>query len=256
MSKRKRLWLDLGKPGSLATNLRCQQDHAVGLLRTILHREGIVTGLASTRNILTKDRLCARFKETDILLMSVLSFNFPMAVWCAKLFKRINPKGVVIVGGMHASVALNEMTAIEEFDYICKGSAEKIIAALASEPEQFERVIEPQGAKSMAEWPYIDRTLWPKPIFKIPGIPTSWPLERFSIESPPSVTILTSRVCPWQCAFCNESSYIPALTRRPVEMVIEELNMVDSRFGPFNSVIIHDSNFFQNPAWLREWLEK
>lgn len=256
MSNKSRLWLDLGKAGSLITNLRCQQDHAVGLLRTILHNAGVVTGLVSTRNVVSKRQLCARFEETDILIMSVLSFNFPTAVQCARLFKKINPKGIVVTGGLHASVALDEMLSVKEFDYICKGPGEKIITALVSEPEQFQRVIEGIGAKSMADWPYIDRTLWPKPALKIPGLPDAWPLERFSIESPPSATILTSRVCPWQCAFCNESSYIPNMTRRPVEMVIEELNMVDRRFGPFNSVIIHDSNFFQNPTWLRDWLEK
>ncbi len=40
----------------------------------------------------------------------------------------------------------------------------------------------------------------------------------------PVATVLTSRVCPWQCAFCNENSYIPNMGRRPVDAVIEELN--------------------------------
>ncbi len=188
--------------------------------------------------------------------MSVLSFNYPIAVKCAKFFKQVNPKGIVITGGLHASVALDEMISVQEFDYICVGPGEKIITTLVTEPHSFARVIEGKGAKSMAEWPYIDRTLWPKPAFKIYGLLNTWPLERYSIEEAPSVTILTSRVCPWQCAFCNESSYIPNMKRRPVEMVIEELNMLDVRFGPFRSVIIHDSNFFQNPVWLREWIEK
>lgn len=69
-------------------------------------------------------------------------------------------------------------------------------------------------------------------------------------------TVLTSRVCPWHCVFCNESSYIPNMGRRPVEAVIEELNYLDEKFGPLGSVVIHDSMFFQSPAWLEEWLEK
>ena len=31
----------------------------------------------------------------------------------------------------------------------------------------------------------------------------------------PVATILTSRVCPWQCVFCNENSYIPNMGRKP-----------------------------------------
>jgi radical SAM superfamily enzyme YgiQ (UPF0313 family) len=68
-------------------------------------------------------------------------------------------------------------------------------------------------------------------------------------------TIITSRVCPWQCVFCNENSYIPNMGRRPVDMVIEELNTLDDKYG-VGSVVIHDSMFFQNPSWLKEWIEK
>jgi radical SAM superfamily enzyme YgiQ (UPF0313 family) len=256
MKTRKKLWLDLGKAGSLITNLMCHQDHAVGLLRTILHNAGIETVLASTRNIYSRSQLRRKFKDIDILIMSVLSFNYPLAVKCARLFKELNPEGIVIVGGLHASVAIDEMISVKEFDYICKGPGEKTIIQLVTEPEKFERVIEGKGEKSVANWPDIDRTLWPRPALKIPGLLNTWPLEKHSIEKAPSVTILTSRVCPWQCAFCNESSYIPTMVRKPVEMVINELNTVDRQFGPFNSVIMHDSNFFQNPTWLREWIEK
>ncbi len=252
----KRLWLDLGKPGTLIANLRYSQDHAVGLLMTILNNAGVEVGLASIRNIFTQGQLLSKFKDIDMLIMSVLSFHYPFAVKCAKLFKKINPGGIVVVGGLHVSVALDEMISVHEFDYICKGPGEKIIVKLVTEPGHFGRVIEGEGTKSMAKWPYIDRSLWPKPALTIPGRKNPWPLEIFSIEEAPSVTILTSRVCPWQCAFCNESSFIPNMVRRPVEMVIEELNIVDKQFGPFNSVIIHDSNFFQNPHWLEEWINK
>ena len=51
-----------------------------------------------------------------------------------------------------------------------------------------------------------------------------WPMEPECGWGPgPVATILTSRVCPWQCVFCNENSYIPNMGRRPVEMVIDEL---------------------------------
>jgi radical SAM superfamily enzyme YgiQ (UPF0313 family) len=68
--------------------------------------------------------------------------------------------------------------------------------------------------------------------------------------------MITSRVCPWQCVFCNEASYIPNMGRLPVEMVIEELNYLDETHGPIGSVVIHDSMFFQHPSWLWEWVEK
>lgn len=105
----------------------------------------------------------------------------------------------------------------------------------------------------MADWPMLDRTLWPRPGPR----DRIWPLEPPCGWGPgPVATVLTSRVCPWQCSFCNESAFVPAMGRKPVELVIEELNYLDDRFGPIGSVVIHDSMFFQQPAWLREWLDK
>jgi len=256
MKIRNRLWLDLGEVGSLLTNFGCHQDHAVGLLMTILRNAHIEIALASTRSIFSKRQLLRKFKRVDMLIMSVLSINYPFAVKCAKLFKKVNPDGIVIVGGLHASVAIDEMVSVKQFDYICRGPGENILIDLVTKPDKFGRVIEGTGAKAMADWPDIDRTLWPKPAINIPGMMNTWPLEKYTIEEPPSATILTSRVCPWQCAFCNESSYIANMVRKPVELVIKELNDIDRRFGPLNSVIIHDSNFFQNPKWIRKWIEK
>ncbi|MCX5713508.1 MAG: radical SAM protein [Candidatus Omnitrophica bacterium] len=171
------------------------------------------------------------------------------------LFKKVNPKGIVLVGGVHTSVALDEMIAVEEFDRICQGPGENIIVNLVKDPLAFPRIVSMPGAKSMAEWPIIDRTLWPKPHKRLKNFP--WPLEPDIGWAPdPVATILTSRVCPWKCAFCNEDSYISNLGRKPVDRVIDELNYLDETYGPIGSVVIHDSMFFQHPKWLKEWLEK
>jgi radical SAM superfamily enzyme YgiQ (UPF0313 family) len=46
------------------------------------------------------------------------------------------------------------------------------------------------------------------------------------------------------------------MARRSVNQVIDELNYLDDHYGPVGSVVIHDSMFFQNPPWLKEWLEQ
>jgi anaerobic magnesium-protoporphyrin IX monomethyl ester cyclase len=122
------------------------------------------------------------------------------------------------------------------------------------DPSAFPRMIQGVGAKSMAEWPMIDRTLWPKPASRKLRRRYPWPLEPECGWGPPPVaTLITSRVCPWQCVFCSENSYIPNMGRRPVQMVIDELNHLDRKYG-IGSFVIHDSMFFQNPTWLEEWL--
>ena len=256
----KRLWLDLGDLGDLVNPAGPHeqwQDHGMGLLRTILKNNGLDTDMFSTRQCTSWDEVERRMKGYDMLIMNVRSYTYPVAYRSAKIFKKVNPKGVVLTGGMHATVALDEMLSVPEFDKICQGPGENTIVNLVANPDAFDRVTLGVGAKSMAEWPMIDRTMWPKPASKKLEGKFNWPLEPECGWGPaPVVTMLTSRVCPWQCVFCNENSYIPNMGRRPVEMVIEELNFLDKTYGPIGSLVIHDSMFFQNPSWLEEWVEK
>jgi radical SAM superfamily enzyme YgiQ (UPF0313 family) len=254
------VWLDLGDLGDLVNPNGPHeqwQDHGLGLLRTILHQNGIDTDILSTRSVTSWDQLRGQLAGYSMLIMNVRSYTFPVAYRSAKIFKEINPNGIVLTGGMHATVSLDEMVEIEEFDKICQGPGEQVIVDLVSNPDAFPRVLMGTGSRSMADWPMIDRTLWPEPASRKLRRNFNWPLEPECGWGPPAVaTILTSRVCPWQCVFCNENSYIPNMGRRPVEMVIDELNYLDETHGPIGSVVIHDSMFFQNPSWLDEWIEK
>jgi len=254
------LWLDLGDLGDLVNPdgpHEQWQDHGLGLLRTILHQNGIQTDVLSTRAVTSWDELRRQLPGYRMVLMNVRSYTYPSGLKAAQIFKEVNPDGLVITGGMHATVALDEMEAVPAFDKICQGPGENVIVDVVRNPDQFPRVFLGQGSRSMAEWPTIDRTLWPQPASRRLKRSFNWPLEpECGWGPPPVVTILTSRVCPWQCVFCNENSYIPNMGRRPVDMVIDELNYLDETYGPVGSVVIHDSMFFQNPSWLEEWLEK
>ncbi|MBI2264295.1 MAG: B12-binding domain-containing radical SAM protein [Armatimonadetes bacterium] len=251
-----KLWLDLGDPGVFRRSGGPQdrwQDHGMGLLRTILKKEGVETDMFSLRSLRSWDQLPKKLAGYDQLVMNVRSYTFPFAYKAACTFKEVNPRGLVLVGGMHATVSPDEMEASEVFDRICQGGGEKDITGLLKDPLAYPRVFAGQGARSMEDWPMLDRTLWPDPRRR--DFP--WPLEPPCGWGPaPVATVVTSRVCPWKCVFCNESSYIPNMKRKSVDQVIEELNYLDDAHGPIGSVVIHDSMFFQQPRWLEEWLDK
>ncbi len=252
------LWLDLGDLGDLVHPNGPHeqwQDHGLGLLRTIMHQNGVLTDIASTRRITDWKQLYPQVAGYKILLMNIRSYTFPVAQKAASIFKEVNPDSWVIVGGMHATVAAEELLEIPSFDRVVQGPGEKIILDIVRDPAAFERLTVAVGAKSMAEWPQIDRSLWPQPHRRLRKS-FNYPLEPECGWGPaPVATIITSRVCPWQCAFCNENSYVPNMGRRPVEMVIDELNFLDRKYG-VGSIVIHDSMFFQHPKWLEEWIEK
>ncbi len=259
-AKARIVWLDLGDLGDLVDPdgpHEQWQDHGLGLLRTILHQNGIQTDVLSTRAVKSWGQLREPLRGYQMLLMNVRSYTFPVARRAAQLFKEVNPQGAVLAGGMHATVAPDEMLAVPEVDHICQGPGENVIVDLVRDPAAFPRLFQGLASRSMADWPMLDRTLWPKPASRKVrrNFKWRWPMEPECGWGPgPVATVLTSRVCPWQCVFCNENSYIPNMGRRPVDAVIDELNYLDIKYG-VGSVVIHDSMFFQNPSWLREWID-
>ncbi len=86
----------------------------------------------STRQCTTWDEVKQRLTGYEMLIMNVRSYTFPVAHRAAKLFTEVNPTGLVLVGGMHATVALDEMEEIPEFDKICQGPGGNIIVDLVT----------------------------------------------------------------------------------------------------------------------------
>ncbi len=77
----------------------------MGLLRTILRDNGVETDMFSLRSLTSWDELPGRLAGYDMLIMNVRSYTFPFAYKAAQTFKQVNPKGLVLTGGMHATVA-------------------------------------------------------------------------------------------------------------------------------------------------------
>ena len=130
MTERKVLFVDLGPFGGLTgahgpnSIDAFWQDYGLCLLRTILHEAGVQTDIASTRLCKDWNEFWPNLFGYDIILMNVRSYRFGPAKMIARAFKDMNPNGIVLVGGMHASVAPEDMEAVEEFDHICKGPGE------------------------------------------------------------------------------------------------------------------------------------
>lgn len=230
------------------------QDHGIGLLRTILKNSKIKTCVYSTKNYVDAKALVEDIYLHSKIIMNIRTYNYHVAKEIAQLYKSRNPDGLVMVGGMHPSVDLKGTEDIKEFDKICVGDGLRIITDLVQSPERFPRIIHSNQKTRMEDYPWIDRKLWPK----LNSLHFEWPLENNLKEwgGGRMVSLLTSRVCPWRCSFCNEASYIENQPRRPVDDVIAELNHIYKEVSEFDFVVIHDSMFFQQPSWLEEFLEK
>ena len=106
----------------------------MGLLRTILRNNGVETDMFSLRSLISWRQLPKRLRGYDMLLMNVRSYTYPFALKAAQTFKQVNPQGLVIAGGMHATVAPDEMVNSGVFDKVCQGAGENVIVDLVNNP--------------------------------------------------------------------------------------------------------------------------
>jgi len=207
----------------------------------------------SRRDLCDLDDLYARVAGYDQLIMNVRSYTFPFAFQAAKIFKQVNPNGLVITGGMHATVARTKWKRFPAFDRICQGPGENIIVDLLKIRARFRAWSLVKARNPCRTGKMMDRTMWPNP--NLPEFP--WPLERNVVGDLVRSRQSSRAACvPGNASFAMRRRTSRIWGRKSVDQVIDELNFLDDKFGPIGSFVIHDSMFFQSPRWLQEWIEK
>ena len=132
-----------------------------------------------------------------------------------QIFKEVNPQGLVLAGGMHATVALDEMQAVPEFDKIVQGPGENIIVDLVREPQTFPRVIAGQWGQEHGrvadDRPHaVAQARQPASCAK----KFNWPLEP---------------ECGWGPARCGDDAHQP---RVPVAVRVLQRELLHPQHGP------------------------
>lgn len=234
-------------------------DHGAGLLLTLANQRGYPMESMTLKAMHSWAEFRMAIKGVNVLAMNVRSWRYIYAKRAAEIFKSVNPNGQVWVGGMHATVALQEMIAVPEFDVIVSGAGEGTWLELLENGGSSERILQGhcRGFENLDNHPWIDRTLWPR------TLGNDWPLEGYGDAWNPNgqsraATMITATSCPFHCSFCApaERNHFGPTRRRSVGNVIGELNMIDERWGPFSTVVFHEGEFLMNRPWLEEWHER
>ncbi|MGB9697997.1 MAG: B12-binding domain-containing radical SAM protein [Thermodesulfobacteriota bacterium] len=142
--------------------------------------------------------------QPDLIGITSVTMNFPVALKIIKYCKKISPETLTIMGGPHVTFMAEEvLQQHEEVDIIVQGEGEetvKEICRLAPQKElaKIKGIAFRQNGKMQIneDRPFIgDLNLLPNPER------TLFPISRYLAMKVPA-SILTSRGCPVGCSFC------------------------------------------------------
>lgn len=226
-------------------------DHGLASLSASAKAAGHTVDLIDLRRLRdwSHFREEVRGRKTSVWALTSWSLHYPDAVRAVRILKEEKEDAVVILGGVHATVQLQQVMANHLIDHIVTQEGEisfvKLLDALErGEPAQ--RLIVGEGP-ALDEIPWVDRDLFDMageletPM--APGLPT------------PFVTTNAGRGCPFKCNFCQPAEravFGNRVKMRSQRNVVEELRYLKQRFR-FRSWMAHDDLFFINHRWTREF---
>lgn len=167
----------------------------------------------------------------DFLLLSLITPSAERGYELAKLFKRANPHGKVIIGGVHPTLLPEE--AINYADHVVQGEGEKIIVDLLKYGHN-EKIIKTELIEDLNSIP-------------IPNFNLLYKNEIMDIYP-----IITSRGCPFDCNFCSVTKTFGRKYRTvDTDRIVYELAQTKHR-----QIFFYDDNFTANKQRTKELLKK
>ena len=196
-------------------------------------------------------------QRPDILGVTMETAMFPFAVEACRRAKEMAPEVVTVLGGIHPTLKPQECLETGVIDHVLMGEGEVSFPELARDPSAFLPLFWGK-TPDLDAIPFPDRELWDdyrqRCGFDLSALRT----YRFPT---PMIELITTRGCPWKCAFCcgpgEQTIYTregrngerrPFIRRRSVENVIAEIEFLVERYGA-RSLFFHDDQFIISRKW-------
>lgn len=195
-------------------------------------------------------------KKSDSRLYGISSttVDFGYTIKISSIIKNVNKKNIVVVGGVHPTVAPKDALKIKTIDYVVTGEGEIALLKLIKDIEKRRRSIKRliRGVPCpIEEIPHIDREMFDHRKGEMVN-PFVSDLEI------PSTTIMSSRGCPFNCTFCQPAERMifgGKVRIRKIDDVIAELMEIKKKYG-LKSFMIHDDLFIISKDRILEFVEK
>lgn len=226
-------------------NLYCEEPLGLEYIASSLLKEGHEVRIIDTHILrLTEKKLkhIIEKENPDIVGISCTTPSFHQVKNLSKIIKTSNKECLIVCGGPHTSaLPLETLKEIKELDICVIGEGEKTMVEIANGKswEKIRGIAFRKGSKitlnegtnvikNLDELPFPARFLTPYEEYKT------------LYMRPPTLTIISSRGCPFRCTFC--SRIIRGIRFRSIENIIEEWKELVHRYRA-GSIFVADDLF-------------
>jgi len=173
----------------------------------------------------------------EIVGISVLTINFPFSTLIAKLVKQHDPKVIVVIGGVHATMLPEECLAY--CDIVVRGEGEETFWQIVQE-RPLDSI---DGISFRKNGGIVNRNAraYIRDLDALP-LPAHHLFEMNKYECFPGWGIMASRGCPYQCIFCSSPiMWGRQLRLRSAKSIVDEIEYLHHTFGIIRITFFDDT---------------
>jgi len=252
-------------------------NYGVAFLSAVLKQQGHETALLNVNDKLgyplDLERIWrdVRKFDPDIVGFSIVTNQYQYAADIARsLRERTNVP--MVAGGVHVTMAPEEVLSDGAFDYACVGEGEHALAELV------ERIADGQPTDDIPNiWARKNGELVRNPVRPFVSV-TELPPKNYDVFDFQHMTdakdgwvgVMASRGCPFRCTYCFNHKIVELYQRdtglkgrklnyvrhHPVEDVIAELKMLVGKYARVKMFIFDDDLFTYDRTYLLEFARR
>lgn len=181
----------------------------------------------------------------EVVGISVLTSKVPSAFKIAEICKKIDPQMVVVFGNHHPTIKPDEILLNENVDFVVRGEGEETFSSLIDNLDSPSPNYHTIAGLSFRDNGAIINNNDRACIDNLDALPFPARDKLLNLETytPTQLSmVMTSRGCPYSCAFCASHNMWGKKVRfRSIENIINEINELKNVYSVKNITFMDDS---------------
>ncbi len=242
-----------------------QPPVGMALVASILEKEGHRVRIIDANALrLMPEEVPALVNDTDIIGLTAMTPTISTALSIARYLKQANPRITIVMGGAHVTLLPGETLDLSpELDIIVRGEGDETVVELLRAIEDKQPLDNIAGISYRADGNVV-HTANRTSIVNMDALPYPayhlLPLRKYRPHPPhglsmPLATMVTSRGCPYRCAYCSKPVFGSKFRAQSPARVIDEIAFLRERFG-VKEIAFYDDSFTLDKDRVQSITEK